>query len=126
MECFFDNEIRLAYHAYYQCGKKGDFQSRTGEQCYYCSVFVVGKPKLEKHLKVCSKIPGIVYKFQNEYLSTFEENFRLLGDLPFTIYFDLETTCGKKLYEDFTDPTNSMYPVSNCFIVAISLFTLFK
>ena len=65
----------------------------------------MGKPKLEKHLKVFSKIPRIVYKFENEYLSTFQENFRLLGDLPFTIYFDLETTCGKKLYEDFTDPT---------------------
>ena len=53
-------------------------------------------------------------------MSTFEENFRLLSDLPFIIYFDLETNCGKKLYEDFTDPSKNIYPVSHCFIVAIN------
>ena len=51
---------------------------------------------------------------------TFKENFRLLGDQPFTIYYDLETTCGKKLYEAFTDLSKNMYPVSYCFIVALN------
>ena len=46
---FFTDEIRLAYRAYFQHGKNGKFESRTAEQCYYCSAFVVGKPKLEKH-----------------------------------------------------------------------------
>ena len=68
----------------------------------------------------CSKIPGITYKFQNEHLPSLEENFKLLGDLPFTVYFDLETTCGKKLCEDFTDPLRKMYPVSYCFIIAFN------
>ena len=81
---------------------------------------MVRQPKLEKHLKICSKIPRITYKFQNEHLPTFEENFKLLGDLPFTVYFDLETTCGKKLCQDFTDPLKYMYPVSYCFIIAFN------
>ena len=53
-------------------------------------------------------------------MSSFEENFRLLGDLPFKIYFDQEVTCGNKLYQDFTDPSKNMYPVSYCFIVAFN------
>ena len=99
-------------------GKKID--SRTAEQCYYCDTFIVNKPRFEKHLKVCSRKPGITYKFQNQHFSTSEENFRLLGDLPFTIYFDLETTCGKNLYEDPINPSKNMYPVSYCFIIAFN------
>ena len=47
-ECFFTNEINLAYHAHFQHGKETDFKSRMAEQCYYCDAFVVGKPKLKK------------------------------------------------------------------------------
>ena len=62
----------------------------------------------------------IQYKFNKERLTTFEENFKLLGDLSFTVYFDLETTCGKKLYEDFTDPIKNMYTISYCLIIAFN------
>ena len=118
IECYFTDEIKLAYRAYIQKGKK--CESLTAEQCYYCGVFVSGQARLGKHLKVCSKKPGITYKFNNEHLTTFEENFKLLGDLPFTVYFDLETTCGKKLYEDFSNPTKNMCPVSYCFVIAFN------
>ena len=43
-------------------------------------------------------MPGLVYKFENQNISTFEDNVKFMGELPLTIYFDLETTCGKTVY----------------------------
>ena len=118
MECFFTEDIRLAYHALIHRGAF-KFDSATAEQCYYYDSFVVGKPRLEKHLLICSHIPGVTYKFQNKHLTTFEENFRLMFNLPFVIYFDLETTCGKKQCEDFDASEKTMYKF---FIVLLLLF----
>ena len=39
-----------------------------------------------------------------------------MGDVPFSIYFDLETTTGKKVYNFDEDAT--LYPVSYAFVVA--------
>ena len=73
----------------------------------------------EKHLRLCAKKPGVVYSFNNQHLSTFEDNFKLMGGQPFSVYFDLETTCDKdKLVFDFDDEhLTDMYVVSYCFIV---------
>ena len=50
-----------------------------------------------------------------------------MGALPFTVYFDLETTCGKSLYENFTNPTKNMYTVFYCFVIVFNpLFHLNK
>ena len=89
------NEIRLAYRALMHRGKM-KFDSMTAEQCYACNNFIAGKSALEKHLETCSFMRGIVYKFENQHITTFEDNFRFMGEQPFSVYFDLETTCGKK------------------------------
>ena len=117
IECYFTNEIRLAYHALVH-RRKLRFDLMTAEQCYACNAFVAGKSALDKHLVTCSFMPGIVYKFENQHTTTFEDNFRFMGDLPFAIYFDLETTCGKKEFYNIEKSNNKMYPVSYCFVVA--------
>lgn len=45
----------------------------------------------------------------------FFDNVKFMGDLPFAIYFDFETTCRKKPY-NFDDKA-SMYPVLYTFVV---------
>ena len=35
------------------------------------------------------------YKFDNQNISTFEDNYRLVSDLAFSIFFDIETTWRK-------------------------------
>ena len=40
-----------------------------------------------------------------------------MGELPFTVYFNLETTCGHKEYQHVEISSKNMYPVSYCFIV---------
>ena len=64
-------------------------------------------------------MPGIVYKFENQNILTFEDNVRFMGELPLAIYFDLETTSGKKVYE--FDVIPEMYPVSFAFVVVFHL-----
>ena len=61
-------------------------------------------------------MPGLVYKFENQTIQTFFGNVKFMGDLPFDVYFDFETTCGKQTYN--SDDDASMYPVSYTFVVA--------
>lgn len=51
------------------------------------------------HVKICTKIPGILYKFE-----------KFMGDLPFSAYFDFETAiaCLSKM----SIYNAEMYPVS--------------
>ena len=43
-------------------------------------------------------MPGIVYKFKNSNVQSFEDNVKFMGEVPFAVYFDFETTSGKKTY----------------------------
>ena len=113
-------EINLAFSARYQHGKNDEkLQSRTAFVCYFCGAFCCGKTIFERYLAKCARKPWIVYKFNNEHLTTFEDNFKLMGDQPFSAYFDLETNCGKNNFGvNIGDESVDMYVVSYCFIVA--------
>ena len=54
--------------------------------------FFIRKIRQEKHTSSCSGQPGVVYSFCTQNLVSFEDNFGSKGDLPFSIYFDFETT----------------------------------
>ena len=68
---------------------------------------------MKKHLSVCSAKGGITYAFDNGQIVNVQDNFRYLGDVPFTVYFDFETTTGSLT---FSDP--KMYVISYCPIYA--------
>ena len=55
---------------------------------------------MEKHIKVCAAKEGIIYIFDNRKIISFQDNFKFLGDVPFTIYFDFETTTSDVLFLD--------------------------
>ena len=61
-------------------------------------------------------MPGIIYKFENENLIIFEDNFKYLDDLLFVAYFDSETNKGSGSRDYLED--EEMYPVSYCLIFA--------
>ena len=62
-------------------------------------------------------MPGLIYKFENQIISLFEDNVKFMGHLPCAIYFDLEKTCGKKTY-DF-EKNAYLYPISYAFVCFI-------
>ena len=49
---------------------------------------------MKKHLSVCSAKEGITYAFDIGQILNYQDNFKYLGDLPFTVYFDFETATG--------------------------------
>ena len=55
---------------------------------------------MKKHLQVCAAKGGITCFFNNGQIITFQDNFKYLGDIPFTIYFDFETTTGDSVFFD--------------------------
>ena len=68
----------------------------TAEKCLACKKFFIERKSIERHLKICGRFPGIVYKFENQNIQTFLDNTKFMGDLPLAIYFDFETTSDKK------------------------------
>ena len=53
-----------------------------------------------KHTKRWTSREGIVYSFENDKIISFQDNFRQMRDVPFTFYFDFETTTGNDIFKD--------------------------
>ena len=67
-------------------------------------------------MKHCSGKPDVIYNFNNHSLISYEDNFKTKGDLPFTLYFDSETTAPT---DNCLDPEQvKMVVVSYVIIVA--------
>ena len=64
---------------------------------------------MKKHLTICAAREGITYSFDNGQIINFQDNFKYLGDVPFTVYFDFKITTGDSV---FFDP--KMFIVSYC------------
>ena len=114
VKCYFSKDIRFGYMGRIP---KGDtiFANRP-YQCYYCSTFFERKSPFERHIKNCSGKPGIVYNFNIQNIVSFEDNLKYIGDIPFSVYADFETTAPNS---DFSCPENSpMFPVSYALVFA--------
>ena len=68
-------------------------------------------------MNVCGYFPRIIYKFENQNIQRFFDNMKLMGHLPFSIYFGLGTTTGKNVYN--FDEETTLYP---CFCDSILPF----
>ena len=53
---------------------------------------------MKKHLSICSATEGKTYAFENGQILNYQDNFKYLGDLTFTVYFDFETTTGNNCF----------------------------
>ena len=70
---------------------------------------------MKKHLSICSAKEGITYAFDNGQILNYQDNFKYLNDLPFTVYFHFETTTvGNSV---FFDPAT--YVMNYCQIYSI-------
>ena len=48
-------------------------------------------------MNLCGSMIGILNKFDNQNIQTFVDIKKFMGDVPFSIYFDFETTAGNKI-----------------------------
>ena len=114
--CYFAHQIFLSFHTgieKMQNGKK-TMNHTTARQCHYCrNYFVKSAEKMKKNLSVCTGRASFIYSFDNGKIIDYQDNFESLGDVPFSIYFDFETTTGSVVSFDA-----KMYVVSYCMVVA--------
>ena len=68
--------------------------------------------KMATHIKCCAGQAGYSLVFDQSVVN-YQENFNKISDLPFSVYYDCETTTGSAIYTDA-----KMYVVSYCMIVA--------
>ena len=114
--CFYTTNIANAYTALFSEGMKTR-RAFTIYECYYCNKFFRAKSKVENHLKVCSGKPGVVSNFCSRTITSFEDNYKLKGDVPFAIYFDFETTAPTD--SDYLNPEEKkMFVMSYVIVVA--------
>ena len=68
---------------------------------------------MKKHLSACAGKAGLTYSFENGKIIDYQHNFKSMGDVPFSIYYDFETTTGSVVLFDA-----KMYVVSYCMVIA--------
>ena len=54
--------------------------------------------KMQEHVNSCSGQAGFSVSFDNGKIINYEDNFKKIGDLPFAIYYDFETTTGSVVF----------------------------
>ena len=64
---------------------------------------------MKKHLACCSGKAGFTFSFDNGKIVDYQDHYR---NLPFSIYYDFETTTGSVVFFDA-----KMYVVSYCMVV---------
>ena len=99
--CYFSPKIYLAYKSYIGCFEKGQerVKNKSVRQCHYCqNFFAKSHYQMQKHLSICAAKEGITYSFDNSEIIDYQDNYKYIGDLPFVVYFDFETTTGDAVF----------------------------
>ena len=113
IRCYFAPKIYLAFSSYYTRGESTARTYSVAKQCPYCqNFFVKTEQRMEKHMKCCAGQASYSLVFDQSVVN-YQDNFNKIGDVPFSIYYDFETTTGSAIYTDA-----KMYVVSYCMIVA--------
>ena len=115
--CYFSPKICLAFRTCYDRNVRGSKQkinSSAAKQCPYCNnFFIKSESKIEEHISTCSGQAGSNFTFDNGKIINYQDNFKKIGDLPFSVYYDFETTTSS--VDFFYVKT---YVISYCIIVA--------
>ena len=116
--CFFARQTYTAYQTFYEKAlgnnKKKSVNSTAAKQCPYCNnFFFKSEEKIKKHISTCSGQAGFNFVFDNGKIVDYQENYKKIGDHPFSMFFDFETKTRSVVFFDA-----KMYVVSYCIIVA--------
>lgn len=53
---------------------------------------------MNHHLSVCAAKAGVTYSFDNGKIIDYQDNYKFMGDIPFSVYFDFDTTTGSVVF----------------------------
>ena len=116
--CFFARQTCTAYQTFHEKAlgnnKKKSVNSTAAKQCPYCNnFFLKSEEKIKKHISTCSGQAGFNFVFDNGKIVDYQENYKKIGDHPFSMFFDFETKTRSVVFFDA-----KMYVVSYCIVVA--------
>ena len=115
--CYFAPEFHAAFSTCYDKvvrGSKKRLNTNSTRQCPYCNnFFIKSNKKMKEHISCCTGQTGFNFSFDNGKIIDFQDNFKKIGDLPFAVYYDFETTIGSMVFFD-----SLFFVVSYCIIVA--------
>ena len=55
---------------------------------------------MQEHISCCAGQSGFGYSFDNGKIINYQDNFNKIGDLPFSVHYDFETTTGSAVFFD--------------------------
>ena len=70
---------------------------------------------MQTHLSICAAKEGRTHSFDNNQIIDYQDNYKYMGDLPFSVYFDSETTTGNAVFF-----YSKMFVMSNCLIFSFN------
>ena len=70
---------------------------------------------MQMHLSICAAKEGITYSFDNSQIIDYQDNYKCMGDLPFSVYFGFEKTTGNAVFFD-----SKMFLMSYCLIFSFN------
>ena len=114
--CFYAPYIYLGFHTPVEKFKNvGKVLNHTGaRKCHYCNnYFIKSFEKIKKHLSCCAGKEGFIFSFDNRKIIDYQDHYKNLGDVPFNVYYDFETTTGSVVFFDA-----KLYVVSYCTVIA--------
>ena len=74
IKSFVMDSLHLTFRSYKDKKQKGDYRllHLVARQCYYCDNYLsCSKNEFIKHVKKCTSIEGIIYKFKNNEIISF-------------------------------------------------------
>ena len=99
--CFLTDKIHRAHRSCIEKMKnrkenKGHPSVRQSHYCENC--FAKSNESMKKRIQVCAEKEGFTCCFNNGEIISFQDNFRYLGDVLFTVYFDFEKATGDSVF----------------------------
>ena len=106
--CFLIDQIHLAYRSH--VGKiingKEKVTQPSSRQCPFRENFLAKSTEnMSKHVKICTAKEGIAYTFDNGDIISFQDNFKFMGGVSFTVYFNFKTTTSNSVFFDPKEKT---------------------
>ena len=100
IQCYFAPKIHLAFSTYHTRGNRTNRTYTAAKQCPYCqNVFLKNEERIATHVKCCAGQAGYSLVFDQSVVN-YQENFNKIADVPFSVYYDFETTTGSAIYTD--------------------------
>ena len=111
IKCFYTDKSYIAFRGFIDRKKRESIGSNILQPGSFATgnYFNCSKNEFMKHRKRWTSREGIVYSFENDKIISFQDNFRQMGDVPFTFYFHFETTTGNDIFKD-----PKMFVISYC------------